>query len=111
MSHSSIPGDPFLRAGFDHSAHVVGAVRLENVARRGIDWLWPGRIPIGKVTLLVGDQGLGKSLVTLDLAARVSTGAPWPDEERVARSDDGEKPALEALAPRSFFSLAAELRG
>ena len=29
---------------------------------RPVEWLWPGRIPIGKVTLLVGDPGLGKSL-------------------------------------------------
>ena len=45
----------------------------------GVEWLWPGRIPIGKVTLLVGDPGNGKSLVALDVAARVSRGAPWPD--------------------------------
>jgi hypothetical protein len=46
---------------------------------RPVRWLWPGRIPIGKVTLLVGDPGLGKSLVALDVAARVSRGAAWPD--------------------------------
>ncbi|MGA2609606.1 MAG: AAA family ATPase [Terriglobia bacterium] len=42
-------------------------------------WLWPARIPLGKLTLLVGDPGLGKSLVTLDIAARVSTGRKFPD--------------------------------
>ena len=26
-----------------------------------IDWLWPGRIALGKLTLLVGDPTLGKS--------------------------------------------------
>ena len=43
-----------------------------------VSWLWPGRIPYGKVTLLDGDPGLGKSLLTLDLAARVSTGRALP---------------------------------
>lgn len=42
------------------------------------DWLWPGRIPCGALTLLCGDQGRGKSLLTLDMAARVSAGLPWP---------------------------------
>jgi hypothetical protein len=44
------------------------------------DWLWPGRIPLGSLTLLVGDPGLGKSLLAADLAARVSAPQPWPDQ-------------------------------
>lgn len=43
-----------------------------------VPWLWPLRIPIGHLTLLVGDPGVGKSLLAADLAARVSLGAPWP---------------------------------
>jgi hypothetical protein len=54
-------------------------LRLADVERVELRWLWPGRIPLGKVTLLDGDPGLGKSLVTLDLAARVSRGLPMPD--------------------------------
>jgi hypothetical protein len=38
-----------------------------------------GRIPLGKMTLLAGDPGLGKSFVTLDIAARVTRGTGWPD--------------------------------
>jgi AAA domain len=53
--------------------------RLTDVTRELLQWLWPGRIPLGKLTLLCGDPGLGKSFVTLDLAARVSRGEPWPD--------------------------------
>jgi hypothetical protein len=45
-----------------------------------VRWLWPQRIPLGKVTVLDGDPGLGKSTMTLDLAARVSTGSPLPDK-------------------------------
>ena len=52
---------------------------LNNVTREQLDWLWPGRIPLGKLTLLAGDPGLGKSFVTLDIAARVSRGERWPD--------------------------------
>jgi len=34
---------------------------------------------MGRITLLVGPGGLGKSFLITDLAARVSTGSPWPD--------------------------------
>lgn len=37
------------------------------------------RIPLGKLTLLAGDPGIGKSLVSIDIAARVSRGGSWPD--------------------------------
>jgi hypothetical protein len=70
--------------------------RAADVATAPVEWLWPGRIPIGKVTLLVGDPGLGKSLIALDLAARVSTGAAWPDEERGSRSEDRDETAASA---------------
>jgi putative DNA primase/helicase len=67
-----------------------------------VQWLWPNRIPIGKVTLLVGDPGNGKSLVALDIAARVSRGAPWPDEPQAQ--------GLHSLGPSpgSVLILSAE---
>ena len=54
-------------------------VPLADVVPEPVAWLWPGRIALGKLTLIAGDPGLGKSWVSLDLAARVSLGAPWPD--------------------------------
>ena len=57
----------------------VWLTRMSDVAPRAIRWLWPGRVPLGKVTLLVGDPGRGKSLLALDMAARVTRGATWPD--------------------------------
>lgn len=53
--------------------------RLSAVQPEPVRWLWPGRIALGKLTLLVGDPGLGKSFLSIDIAARVSTGRPWPD--------------------------------
>lgn len=55
---------------------VRAASKLE---RRQVSWLWPGWLPEGKLALLDGDPGLGKSLLTLDLCARLSTGRPMPD--------------------------------
>lgn len=53
--------------------------KASEIKTRQIEWLWPGRIPLGKLVVFQGDAGLGKSLVTVDMAARISTGAPWPD--------------------------------
>ena len=46
-------------------------------ARR--EWLWPGRIELGQLTLLGGEPGSGKSLIACDLAARITAGGAWPD--------------------------------
>jgi hypothetical protein len=51
---------------------------LSEVQPRQVQWLWEGRIPTAKVTLLDGEPGSGKSLLALDLAARVSRGASMP---------------------------------
>jgi hypothetical protein len=63
------------------AADIAGAVRLTDVRPTAIRWLWPDRIPLGRITLLVSDPGLGKSLLALDIAARVSSGTPWPDSQ------------------------------
>src|SRR5437899_3467645 len=44
-----------------------------------IDWLWPIRLPADLLALLDGHPGLGKSWIMLDLCARISRGAPFPD--------------------------------
>lgn len=50
------------------------ATPASQVEREEVDWLEPGRIPCGHITGLVGHPGLGKSMYTCDLAARVSRG-------------------------------------
>lgn len=50
-----------------------------DVRVRSIEWAWRGYIPLAKLTIIEGDPGDGKSILTLDLAARWSTGAAMPD--------------------------------
>jgi len=57
----------------------VHGVLLSEVVPERVRWLWKSRIVLGKLNLVDGDPGLGKSAVTIDLAARVSAGKPWPD--------------------------------
>ena len=49
-----------------------------NIKPEPISWLWPEYMAIGKITLIAGDPGLGKSLITSMLAATVSKGYKWP---------------------------------
>ena len=70
-------------------------VLLSDVRPERVSWLWYGRIPLGKLTVLDGDPGLGKSTLSLDLAARVSRGLPMPGE-------------TDAVAPAGVVLLSGE---
>ena len=54
-------------------------VLVADVERESVAWLWPGRLALGKLTILDGDPGLGKSTLYCDLAARLTRGTDWPD--------------------------------
>jgi len=49
------------------------------VEREEIEWLWYPRIARGKITLIAGDPGNGKSMFTSALAAKLTAGFPLPD--------------------------------
>ncbi len=54
-------------------------VAMDEIVSRPIRWLWHRYMPLGKLVVIDGDPGLGKSLLTLDIAARVSRGDVMPD--------------------------------
>ena len=62
------------------TAESLGVVsrRLSDVAFKPVDWLWKDKIPCGKVSMIVGNPGLGKSQVCASLAAVITTGGQWP---------------------------------
>ena len=54
---------------------------LSDVTATEVSWLWPNRFPMGKISLLVGDPGVGKSYLTLCIASIISNGWQWPIEQ------------------------------
>ena len=44
-----------------------------------VEWLWYPYIPYGKITILQGDPGEGKSTFILNIAARLTKGKDMPD--------------------------------
>lgn len=76
---------------------VVPLISLDQVQPEQVQWLWPGRIPLGKVTILQGDPGLGKSTLALDIASKISRNFPMPDGSVSALSE-----------PAAVFLMSAE---
>lgn len=81
------------------------AVRLSSVTARAVDWLWPQKIARGKVSLIAGNPGLGKSQITASLAAIVSVGGAWPVDRTPCRPGNvvflsAEDDAADTIVPR-----------
>lgn len=79
--------------------------RAADVKSKPVRWLWPGRVARGKVTMLAGNPGLGKSQTAgADMAARVSTASAWPDGGRCERGNvvilSAEDSAEDSIRPR-----------
>jgi putative DNA primase/helicase len=70
------------RAGSERGVRMTRALDVEP---REIEWLWAGRVPLGMMTMFAGDPKLGKSFVTLAMAAALSRGLPLPLSDRPDR--------------------------
>ena len=57
-----------------------------SVEKREIEWLWYPYIPCGKITVLQGDPGEGKSIFIINVVALLTRGEPMPD------GSDGREP-------------------
>ncbi len=94
-------------------AEPHGLVCMANVQPETVSWLWYPYIPLGKLTLLEGDPGIGKSWVSLAIATAVSLGKGLPGTEvaepqmvLLASAEDG---LGDTLRPR-FDAMAANVR-
>jgi len=75
------------------------------------EWLWPNRVPLGKLTLFVGDPDNGKSMVATYVAATVSNGGDWFDVKNSAPSGEvlifaSEDDKDDTIVPRLMASGA-----
>jgi hypothetical protein len=83
---SPSPPDPLLAPIIQHpppsgSERGVRMRRAVDLEPRAIDWLWEGRVPLGMMTMFAGDPKVGKSYVTLAMAAALSRGLPLPSSD------------------------------
>ena len=71
---------------------------------QAIRWLWPQWLALGKLHLLAGSPGTGKTTISVSLAAAITTGAAWPDAGPPETGDvlfwSGEDGIADTLVPR-----------
>ena len=59
--------------------------KLGDETAKAVEWLWPGVLPLGALTVVAGEPGGGKTMLTMaDWAGRVSAGLPWPGPDENA---------------------------
>lgn len=56
-------------------------INMEDVVSKEVEWLWYPYIPYGKITIIEGDPGEGKTTLVLKLAAALSMGLPLPCDD------------------------------
>lgn len=66
----------------------IVTITAATVGLKKINWLWPGRIPLGKLSLFVGNPDNAKSLVALDVAAKLSAGRDWFEARNTIQPSD-----------------------
>ncbi len=92
-------------------AHQKGPVRrlvlrrISEIVATLVSWLWPGRIARGKVTIIAGNPGSGKSQLSVEIAAIVTTGGVFPVDQQQCEAGNvvfmnGEDNPADTIRPR-----------
>jgi putative DNA primase/helicase len=78
-----------------------------------VSWLWGGWLARGKLHVMAGAPGTGKTTASIDLAATVTKGGIWPDGTQAAAGDvliwSGEDDPEDTLAPR-LLAAGADMK-
>lgn len=88
----------------------INVAMASKVETEKTKWLWEGYIPAGKITILAGDPGMGKSTIAIDLVSRISCGKPLPSGGRtisgtclIASAEDAPE---DTITPRLIVAEA-----
>jgi putative DNA primase/helicase len=108
FSSTTAPGDFALNA---QGARTVKIRCGAGIKPLSIAWLWNGWLPAGKLTILAGSAGTGKTTLALGLGAALTSGGRWPDGTQCrARGNvliwSSEDVADDTLVPRLIASGA-----
>jgi RecA-family ATPase len=86
----------------------------DEVKQQSVKWLWENRFALGKITLIGGYPGVGKSQLVIDLIARMTSNGRWPTGELAVPGNavilSSEDDAADTICPR-LEAAGADLRG
>lgn len=95
------------------SALSVNLIRADQLRLTPVTWLWNGWLASGKLHLLAGSPGTGKTTLAMGICAALTSGGRWPDGTRARAADvaiwSGEDDPGDTLIPRLLAS-GADLR-
>ena len=67
----------------------TGVEFYSNVKASEVEWVWYPYIPWGKITMLQGDPGEGKSTLIIHIAATLTKGGYLPDGQKIKKDFNG----------------------
>lgn len=93
----------------------VHLVNARDLTPEAVRWLWQGWLALGKVHVLAGAPGTGKTTLAMAIAAIFTTAGRWPDGTRCAEAGSvlvwsGEDDPADTLLPRLLAAGAARER-
>lgn len=105
-----VGASPYPMHGGNAYAPEISIVRGCDLKPEAVRWLWPGWLAAGKLHILGGAPGTGKTTLALSMAATVTTGGRWPDGTRAPLGNvvvwSGEDDPADTLMPRLILAGA-----
>jgi len=87
----------------DHEPRI-NLIRGSDLTPKPVDWLWKGWLAAGKVHILGGAPGTGKTTISISIAATLTVGGNWPDGTKAGGGNviiwTGEDDPSDTLVPR-----------
>jgi putative DNA primase/helicase len=116
VRRSLLDSVPIVRSGskasIGNSDAKLELINGASIRPEPVRWLWSGFLARGKLHLLAGAPGTGKTTIAMSLAAAISSGSPWPNGGPSEVGDvlvwSGEDGIKDTLLPRFLAAGGAE---
>lgn len=107
--------EPSVPVSQGNNTSQLEIICMDDIEMKPINWLWPERIACGKITVIAGNPGLGKSQITAALAAIISKPLSWPDSDMFADAGNiiilsAEDDPSDTIKPRLIAAGADQKR-